>query len=228
MPPGQPIQAPSLARITGSRAVTRPPGERAPAGAAVGVDHPVDGQPVGDDDEVGGRSGHARPYLAAGSRASPAGGDRRAVGVVATPIWRADRRPSAASARASASGGTSGLSAQPGAQAARAPRPPRCRSRAPITGSAPSMPLGGSAVAAGVQHDVRRVVEVGRAVEAAAVGGDRGGARGLARSSRRSARPARRSAYRAGDRDVEVDAASRRGAATAAARPARRASGGRT
>ena len=27
-PPGQPIQAPSLARITGSRAVTRPPGER--------------------------------------------------------------------------------------------------------------------------------------------------------------------------------------------------------
>ena len=28
LPPDQPIQAPSLARITGSSAVTRPPGER--------------------------------------------------------------------------------------------------------------------------------------------------------------------------------------------------------
>ena len=53
MPPGQPIQAPSLARMTGSSAVTRPPGEPRQLGAAVGVGDPVDGQPVGDDHEVG-------------------------------------------------------------------------------------------------------------------------------------------------------------------------------
>ena len=58
--PGQPIQAPSLARITGSRAVTRPPGERRHVDGAVGQGHPVHGQSVGHDHEVCLRvSGHA-------------------------------------------------------------------------------------------------------------------------------------------------------------------------
>ena len=52
MPPGQPIQTPSLARITGSIAVTRPPGERPPRRRPVGLLDPVDRQPVGDDHEV--------------------------------------------------------------------------------------------------------------------------------------------------------------------------------
>ena len=59
--PGQPIQAPSLARSTGSSAVTRPPGERAPRHRAVRLLHPVHGQPVGHDHEVClRRSTHAR------------------------------------------------------------------------------------------------------------------------------------------------------------------------
>ena len=68
MSPGQPIQAPLLARITGSSAETRPPGERRQLTSPVVVHHPVDGQAVGDDDEVGGAalpraSTHAlRPY----------------------------------------------------------------------------------------------------------------------------------------------------------------------
>ena len=50
--PGQPIQAPSLARSTGSSAVTRPPGDGRHDTDAVRLLHAVHGQSVGHDDEV--------------------------------------------------------------------------------------------------------------------------------------------------------------------------------
>ena len=50
--PGQPIHAPSLARSTGSSAVTSPPGEGRHDTEPSGWLHAVHGQPVGHDHEV--------------------------------------------------------------------------------------------------------------------------------------------------------------------------------
>ena len=127
-------------------------------------------------------------------RPARAGPDRSGVGPpgvahadLATQVVHLGR-----SGAGSASCGTSGLSLEPGRQAAAAPRPPRCPGRCRAAARGPR-PLG---LAAGRRpHGVRRVVEVGRQGRSGRVGGGRASA-ATRRSSTPSARPPRPSAYR--------------------------------
>ena len=56
--PPQPTHAPDVLAMTGASAVTRPPGDRVQVGSPVVVERDVDGESVGDDDEVVAVRGH--------------------------------------------------------------------------------------------------------------------------------------------------------------------------